>query len=259
MPKVLVCYKWVLDEQDIKINRDDLSLDTSRAKYRISEYDKNAIEEGMQLIEKNGGSLDAITFGTAQVKQSLKDLLSRGPDKAYFIGDPVGEKADAAVTANILAAAICKAGSYDLIICGEGSADAYNQQLAPRLAKILGIPAVTFVNKLEMDGDKVKATRKLGDCTEVVTVQGPAVISVMPEINKPRIPSLKQVLAAAKKPSEELKVDDLGLSDNELTPKVVRVSIQGFVMNRKNVIYKEANQADNVANLVASLAKEGLC
>jgi len=158
-----------------------------------------------------------------------------------------------------LVAAIGKEGFYDLIICGEGSADAYNQQLAPRLAKILGIPAVTFVNKLEMDGDKVKATRKLGDCTEVVTVQGPAVISVMPEINKPRIPSLKQVLAAAKKPSEELKIGDLGLSDDELTPKVVRVSIRGFVMNRKNVIYKEANQADNVANLVASLAKEGLC
>jgi electron transfer flavoprotein beta subunit len=259
MPKILVCYKWVLDEQDIKINANDRTLDISRAKYKISDYDKNAVEEASLLVEKLGGTVEALTFGTNTVKNSLKDLLSRGPDRAFYIGDPLAEKADAFVTANILAAAAKKIGEYDLIICGEGSADAYNQQVAPRLAALLEIPAITYVRQLAVEGSRIVATRKLGNCTEVVTVEGPAVISVLPELNKPRIPSLKQVLGASKKPSSEIKVTELGLAQEELMPKVISLSVKGFVMNRKTNIYKESNQADNIDKLIASLAKEGLC
>ncbi|MDF2873755.1 MAG: fixA [Sporomusa sp.] len=258
MQKLLVCYKWVLDEQDIKITG-DLSLDTSRAKYKISDYDKNAIEAGALLAEQHGVSVEALTFGTAAAKQSLKDALSRGLDKVYWIGDAVAEQADAFVTANVLAAAIKKAGQFDLILCGEGSADSYSQQTAPRLAALLGIPAITFVQQLTVTDGQVTATRKLGDCTEEVTVTGPAVISVLPEINKPRIPGLKQVMGAAKKPSEELAVADLGLAAEALAPKVRSLSVKGYVMDRKKVIFKEADQADNVAKLVASLAQAGLC
>lgn len=258
MQKLLVCYKWVLDEQDIKI-AGDLSLDTGRAKYKISDYDKNAIEEGALLAEMHGAGVEALTFGTAAAKQSLKDALSRGLDKVYWIGDATGEQADAFVTANVLAAAIKKIGQYDLILCGEGSSDSYSQQTAPRLAVLLGIPAVTFVQKLTVVDGKVVATRNLGDCIEEITVTGPAIVSVLPEINKPRIPGLKQVMSAAKKPSEEIKISDLGLEAGELSPKVSVLSVKGYVMDRKKVIFKEANQADNVAKLVASLAQEGMC
>ncbi|MBP2634519.1 MAG: fixA [Firmicutes bacterium] len=257
MQKLLVCYKWVLDEQDIKI-AGDLSLDTGRAKYKISDYDKNAIEEGALLAELHGISVEALTFGTDAVKQSLKDALSRGLDKVYWIGDAASEQADAFVTANVLAAAIKKLGQYDLILCGEGSADTYSQQTAPRLAALLDIPAVTFVQKITVADGKVIATRKLGDCIEEVTVTGPVVISVLPEINKPRIPGLKQVMAAAKKPSEEVKVSELGIAAEALTAKVRAVSRKGYVMDRKKVVFKEAAQADNVAKLVASLAQHVL-
>lgn len=258
MQKLLVCYKWVLDEQDIKI-AGDLSLDTARAKYKISDYDKNAIEEGALLAEKHGVTVEALTFGNAAAKQSLKDALSRGLDKVYWIGDAAADQADAFVTANILAAAIKKVGQFDLILCGEGSSDSYSQQTAPRLAALLGIPAITFVQQLSVADGCITATRKLGDCTEEVTVTGPAVISVLPEINKPRIPGLKQVMAAAKKPSEEIKLADLGLSAEEITPKVSCLALKGYVMDRKKVIFKETSQADNVAKLVASLTQEGLC
>ena len=90
-------------------------------------------------------------------------------------------------------------------------------------------------------------------------MDGPAVISVLPEINKPRIPSLKQVIGASKKPSAEIMLTELGLEQKDLMPKVTVLSVKGFVMNRKNIIYKEPNQADNIAKLVTSLTKEGLC
>jgi electron transfer flavoprotein beta subunit len=255
----LVCYKWTLDEQDIKVKPEDLSLDSSRAKGKISDFDRNAIEEATLIVEKNGGAIDALSYGAPSVKQSLKDVLSRGPEKVYWIGDSSAESADAKVTASVLAAAIRKLGQYDLIVCGEGSSDLFNQQTAPRLAALLGLPCLSFVQKLTLDGNFVKATRNLGDCLEVVTIKTPAVISVLSEINKPRIPSLKQVLGAAKKPNEEIKIADLGLKAEEIQPKAVRKSVKGFVMQRKNVIYKESSAADNVAKLKVSLVSEGLC
>jgi len=258
MAKILVCYKWTLDEQDIKINAENQSLDTSRAKYTISEYDKNAVEEATLQMEMNSANVDVLTFGNSKVKQSLKDVLSRGPEQAFYIADDLADSADAYVTANVLAAFIRKHGPYDLVVCGEGSSDAYNQQIAPRLGALLDIPAITYVCNLEMDGSTVRATRKPTDCTEVATVSGPAVISVLPEINKPRIPSLKQVLGAAKKPSTEIKLADLGLSDGELQSKARRIEVKGFVMSRKNNIFKDSDQGKNIDQLISSLAAEGL-
>jgi electron transfer flavoprotein beta subunit len=258
MANIIACYKWVLDEQDIKINPGNLALDTSRAKYKISEYDRNALEEAVLQAEKGGASVASLTFGTSAAKQSLKDALSRGPEKAYWVNDAAAATADGFVTANVLAAALKKIGAYDVILCGEGSADIYGQQVGPRVATLLGIPAITFVTEIKIEGNKVTATRKIGDCTEDVTAEFPVVITVLPEINKPRIPSLKQVLGAAKKPVTEWKLADLGLAAEELAPKNKIKSIKGFVMSRKNILYKEGTPAENVAGLVASLAKEGV-
>ncbi len=258
MPTIIACYKWVLDEQDIKINPGNLALDTGRAKYKISEYDRNAIEEAVLQAEKCGAHVASLTFGTSAAKQSLKDALSRGPEKAYWVNDAAAETADGFVTANVLAAALRKIGEYDMIICGEGSADTYGQQVGPRVATLLGIPAITFVTEMNIEGNKVIATRKIGDCTETVTAEFPVVVTVLPEINKPRIPSLKQVLGAAKKPVTEWKTADLGLSAEDLAPKNKIKSIKGFVMSRKNIMYKEGTPAEKVAGLVASLAKEGV-
>ncbi len=258
MPKLLVCYKWTLDEKDIKVNPDDLSLDASRAKGKISDFDRNAIEEASLIVEKQGGTVDALSYGTSAVKQSIKDVLSRGPNKVTWIGDASADTADAFVIAEVLAAAIRKTGPYDLILCGEGSSDMFYQQTAPRLGQLLGLPCLTFVQNMTLEGDVLTATRKLGDSIEQVSVKGPAVVSVLSEINKPRIPSLKQVLGAAKKPNQEIKLADLGLTPDQLKPKAVRKSAKGFVMNRKNVIFKESDAAANVAKLAASLAAEGL-
>ncbi|MBP2641964.1 MAG: Electron transfer flavoprotein alpha/beta-subunit, partial [Firmicutes bacterium] len=83
MPTIIACYKWVLDEQDIKINPGSLDLDISRAKSKISDYDRNAIEEAVLLGEQSGAEVASLTFGSSKAKQSLKDALSRGPAKAY--------------------------------------------------------------------------------------------------------------------------------------------------------------------------------
>jgi electron transfer flavoprotein beta subunit len=258
MAKIAVCYKWVPDEQDIRINTSDRSLDFSRAKLKISDYDRNAIEEAALISEKTAGSeVSALTFGAA-VKNSLKDVLSRGPDNVFWLADDAAAKADGFVTANVLAAMLKQSGKYDLILCGEGAADTYAQQVGPRVAALLGIPVVTFVREIRIEGNKVFAVRKLGDCTETVVAEFPVLCTVLPEVNKPRIPGLKQVLSAAKKPQTEMKLADLGLTAADLTPKTSVVSIRGYVMNRKNVVMKDGTMAERVAKLADALVKEGV-
>lgn len=258
MPDIIVFYKWVPDEQDIKINPATQALDFSKVKYKISEYDRNALEEATLLGQQQGGSITAMTFGTAGAKQSMKDVLSRGSQKAILINDEAAAGADAFVTANVLAAAVRKAGKYDLILCGEGSADTYAQQVGPRLGELLGIPVITYVIALKIDGDKVIATRKVGNCTEVATAAFPVVVTVLPEINKPRIPSLKEVMGAARKPMTEYKIADIGLPSEALTPKNTVKVIKGYVMNRKNVICKDGTAAEKATSLINHLAKEGV-
>ncbi|KJS22908.1 MAG: electron transfer flavoprotein subunit beta [Clostridiaceae bacterium BRH_c20a] len=232
MKKIVACYKWVVDEADIRVEGKERSLSFDRVKYKISEYDRNAIEAGALLNEEKGCQFLAVTCG-ANVETSLKDVLSRGPESIAYVNDGALGEADSLVTSKVLAGIIKKVGEIDLVICGEGSSDGYSQQVGPRLAALLGYASVTFVNKLELTEDGIRAERKLEDGVEVVEVTGPAVVTVLPDINKPRIPSLKQILAAKKKTAEKLGLDAIGLDSVVLKEKTL--SISGTVMERKNI------------------------
>ncbi|MDR1320278.1 MAG: electron transfer flavoprotein subunit beta/FixA family protein [Gracilibacteraceae bacterium] len=256
MPNIVVCYKWVINEQDISVKEDTLELNCSRAKYKISDYDRNAIEAAVRLCEKYGGSVRTVSYGDENVKASLKDALSRGPAEAYWIEDPSSITADSYVTANVLAAAIGKTGAYDMVVCAEGSSDTYAQQTGARLAALLNVPAVTYAMELDWQDGNIIVKRKLADIVEILQMKGPVVISVLPEICEPRIPGLKQVLAAGKKPSTRLNVSELSLSDEQLKPKNRLIKIKGAVSERKHVLIKEEDMAKNVDKLLEYLRVE---
>jgi electron transfer flavoprotein beta subunit len=251
--KVIACYKWVLDEADLRIDPKSRGLITERAKSKISEYDRTALECGVQLAEAQGGDVIALTAGTAEAKKSLKDVLSRGPAEVFYVNDEAMAKTDPSVTAKVLAAAVRQIGEYDLIACGEGSSDGYSQQVGIRLAQNLGVPVITFVNKLEVDGRVFLAERKLDEGIEVVEVDLPAVVTVLPDLNVPRIPSLKQILAAAKKPVREVTLKDLGLEGAQITPKLVRREVLGTVMERKRI--RVEGEAENIATQTLEILK----
>ena len=154
MLKIVACFKWVVDDADIRVDAGSHKLNLDRAAYKISAYDRNAIEEAVVLQEKHGGSVVAMTVAQPGAKPCLKDSLSRGPDSACFINDPCCADLEPSQTVEILARAISAKTDYDLIICGEGSGDIYAQQVGPALAEKLGIPCVTWVNKLSYNEDE---------------------------------------------------------------------------------------------------------
>lgn len=252
MLRIITCFKWVIDQADIKPAPGSRELALERAAYRISDYDRFAIEEAVILQEQYGGSTAAITVGTPAARKSLKDALSRGPEKAYFVNDSSFDNLEPSQTSSILASAIRTGLEYDLIICGEGSGDLYAQQVGPRLAEALDIPCTTCVSKLTIYGQQLIAERKVEDGIEVVAIPLPALVTVLPEINVPRIPGLKDTLAASKKPVLEITAADLGQS---FEPCLQTISILAATMERSGVKY--TSEPGDISKFVDTILKTG--
>ncbi len=251
--KIVACYKWVADEADIRVETGNRMLNFDRAKYKISEYDRNALEVGCELQKNHGYEFVAATCG-AQVENSLKDALSRGPEKVFYVNDERLAQADGRMTAKILAGIIRKIGNVDLVVCGEGSSDEYAQEVGPRLAALLGYASCTYVNKIVVGAHGFQAERKLEDGVEVVEINGPAVITVLPDINTALIPSLKQILGAKKKPATKLTLEDIDLTGADCIPRLKTLSILGTVMERKGVCMNP--DGTSIQEAVVNLAKQ---
>jgi electron transfer flavoprotein beta subunit len=209
MPKIIACFKWVIDEAYIRKGSSG-TLDFSSVDYKLSDYDRNAIEEAARLKGSHGGEVIAMTVGTPDATKGVKDALSRGPDQACFIADAAFNKLEPSQTAAILAEVIrSRIADYDLILCGEGSSDLYAQQVGARLAEHLGIPCISFAQKVSLDGERVVAERRVEEGIDVVSALLPALVTVLPDINVPRIPGVKDTLMASKKPVMMIRSEDL--------------------------------------------------
>ncbi|MFU9004150.1 putative electron transfer flavoprotein FixA [Proteus sp. LHD240705] len=211
---IITCYKSVPDEQDITVNSADSSLDFSRANTKISQYDLNAIEAANQLkTQLEGIQITAMSVGGKSLTnaKARKDVLSRGADDLVVVVDDQFEASLPYQTAVALAAAATKKG-YDLILCGDGSADLSSQQVSLLVGEILNIPAINGINKIvSLSNDSITVERELENEIETLTIPLPAVIAVSTDINTPQIPSMKAILGAAKKPVQQWSVADLGL------------------------------------------------
>ena len=208
---IVAAFKVVPDDQDIQVSADG-TLDYSKAKNTVSAYDLNAIEAAAQLAAANEGSnVVAVTVGGADIDDSKlkKNILARGVDELYMTADDACKGLDAHAAAAALADLVAKAGEYDLILCGDGSADDYAQQVDVQLADALGLPVVTAVSAVSVEGAVATCDRMLETQLQTVQVDLPAVISVVPDIALPRIPGMKDILAAGKKPSSVNAASDV--------------------------------------------------
>ncbi len=208
MPNIVACFKWVVDEAYIRKGASG-SLDFSTVDYKISEYDRNAIEESVKIKGACSGNVAAVTIGAPEASKGVKDALSRGADQAFFVSDPSFKQLESSQTAAILGEVIKSRIPYDLIICGEGSSDQYAQQVGPRLAEILKIPCISYIQKLTVEGGKIVAERRVEEGIEIVEAPLPALVTVLPDINIPRIPGVKDTLMASKKPVITIKKEEL--------------------------------------------------
>ncbi|WP_144140931.1 putative electron transfer flavoprotein FixA [Providencia rettgeri] len=252
---IITCYKSVPDEQDIIVNSSDGSLDFSRADTKISQYDLNAIETANQIKAQQADSkVIALSIGGKALTnmKARKDVLSRGPDELVVVIDDQLEHALPHQTAITLGAAAQKVG-FDLIICGDGSADLNAQQVSILLCETLQVPAINGVkNIVSITADTVIVERELEDEIETLSLPLPAIIAVTSDINVPVIPSMKAILGAAKKPVQAWTMADIGL-DN-----VAALSSQSIAAPKQKVrqrIIIEGDGDDQIAQFAEHLRK----
>ena len=251
--KVAVCVKHAVDETELKIDSSGKPL-LNGAVSRMSAFDKNAVEEGLRLKAAHQGEVVIFTVGPSESKKTMKEALAMGADKGVLVTSDTSA-IDTMRTAGLLAAAIKRAGPFDVILCSEGSSDTYSGQVPPMLGEMLGSAFVGYARKLEVNGQTARLERSLEDSVEVVEAPLPLVASVVSEINEPRYPTLIQIMQAGKKPLEELNGEQL------LPPGAYRQatlsSMSAQQSTRKRVLL-EGTPDEAAAKLVDALFKDGV-
>ena len=207
---IVVCIKQVPDTADVKIDPKTNTLIREGVVSIINPFDMYAIEESLRLKEKLGGKVTAITMGPPQAENALREAMAMGVDAGILVSDRAFAGSDTWATSYTLALTLKKIGDYSLILCGKQASDGDTAQVGPGIAAHLDLPQITYVRKIdEISAEHVIGERLLEDGTEVIRAPVPCVLTVVKEINEPRLPSLKGKLAARKAQIAHWKAADL--------------------------------------------------
>lgn len=217
--RIVVCVKQVPDTTDVKINSETNTLIREGVASITNPFDEFAVEEGLRTREKYGGEVHVISMGPPQAIEVLKNALAVGVDKAYLVSDRAFAGADTLATAYTLSKTIEHIGGADLIFCGKQAIDGDTAQVGPGIATRLGIPQLTYVSKVrEINPEKKKVVveRLLENGKEVVESSLPALITVIKDINEPRLPSLLGIKKAARAQIPTLTAKDINADENRI-------------------------------------------
>jgi electron transfer flavoprotein beta subunit len=215
--KIIVCLKQVPNTTEIKIDPVTNTLIREGVESILNPFDLYAIEEAIRLKEQHGGTITAISMGPPQVEVALREAVSLGVDEIVLLSDRKFAGADTWATSYTLAAAIRKIGEYDIIFAGQQAIDGDTAQVGPGIAAHLDLPQVCFIRKIESySGHSMLVQRLMEDGYDRLEIPLPAVVTVVKEINTPRLPSLRGKM---KSKSVEMKVwncADLNLDEQDV-------------------------------------------
>ena len=204
--RIAVCIKRVpVMDVKFRIAGDGKSIDETGLKYDVNDFDLWAVEAALQLREKTGdGEVAVFSIGPDAVQEQIRKALSMGADRGVHLkadragGDPLS-------IARALAAEL-KVTPWDVIFFGKVAIDSADQSVGPMVAELLGLPCVSAIASLEIANGKGTAKRELEGASEIVEFPLPVVLTVDEGLNKERLPSLKGIMAAKKKPLESRPV-----------------------------------------------------
>ncbi|MFH2035643.1 MAG: electron transfer flavoprotein subunit beta/FixA family protein [Candidatus Zixiibacteriota bacterium] len=183
----------------------------------VNPFDEYAVEEALKLKEAYGGKVTVLTVGSEKAESALRACLALGVDEAILISDPAFNKSDPQALGKILSAGIKKIGAYDLVLAGKQAIDSDAAQVPPAVAANLELPQIMFVKKVDSVSDgKAVFWRTTEEGYDIIETALPAVVSVVKEINEPRLPSLKGKMAAKKAPITKWTAGDIGLDGSNV-------------------------------------------
>ena len=192
---IIVCIKQVPETTEVRINPETNTLMREGVKSIINPFDMYAIEEAIRLKERFGGKISVITMGPPQADSALREAISMGADDGYLVCDRAFAGSDTWATSYTLAGAIKKLGSFDLIICGKQASDGDTAQVGPQMAEKLGIPQITYYEKLvELTDKTIRVRRNVGNGWEILEARLPVLLTVVDTANEPRSAAAKRMM-----------------------------------------------------------------
>jgi electron transfer flavoprotein beta subunit len=217
--RIIVCIKQVPNTTDVKIDPKTNTLVREGVESVINPFDMYAIEEAIRLKERLKGTLDVtttiITMGPPQAESALREAISMGIDEAVLVSDRAFAGSDTWATSYTLAETIKTLGEFLVIICGKQASDGDTAQVGPGIAAHLDLPQLTFLKKIEeINKEKIVAERLMESGYDVIASSLPAVITVVKEINEPRLPSLKGKMKAKSAVIKKITKKDIAVKDN---------------------------------------------
>lgn len=253
--KVVICCKLVPCSEDVRVTESGI-VDSAKARWRISDYDLQALQAGVDVASQVGAKAIALIAGSESITSNTlkKDVLSRGVDELYEIVDESFQYADTRRISHVLAEGVRKIGA-ELVVCGEGSADRNAQQVGVQLGECLGWASVNAVDHIDVEGKTLKLDRSLEYEIEELELSLPAVLAVTTSINSPSLPGMRSILAAAKKPQVELSGTDFDLGE-ESSVEVLR-TFSPAEPERKNIVFK-GDISESALQLVSALKQDGI-
>jgi electron transfer flavoprotein alpha/beta subunit len=258
---IIVLVKQVPDTSEVKINRETNTLIRDGVPSIINPYDMYAIEEALRLREKHGGKVTAFTMGPPQAAEALKEAVSLGVDDVVLLSDRSFAGSDTWATSYALSRGIKKLGDFDLIIAGKQAIDGDTAQVGPETADMLDIPFVAYIKKIEqVDGKKMVAERLMDEGHDVVEITLPALITVVKEINQPRVPSLKGKMKAKSLKVTTWNAKDIGADDSKCglkgsPTKVVKI-FPPVPRGRREIL--TGSMEEQIATVIKKLKEQSL-
>ena len=225
----------------------------------VNGFDLNAVEAALQLRDVGEDvEITVLSVGTGFVMDAMKKPLAMGADRLVLVDDPSLDGIDSTATVKVLAAAIEKDGPFDLILGGRQAADWDQAHVTLGLAEVLGLPLVSLVQKLKINGDSVALQRVIPDGYQVITAPVPSVLTITNELGEPRYPNLRGIMQASRKKPESLSLADLGLSNDDLAPKLKLKKLYVPESNRQVELIEGEDEADSGKKLALRLREEKL-
>ena len=258
--EILVCVKRVPDtaENEIEVNRDGSDIERDDLVYSVNEWDNYAVEEAILIRDKVGGSVTVITVGDDESEEVLRREMAMGADNGLLLCDDAFEGSDGKGVASLLKAAVDK-GKYDLILTG-AQADGGAAEVGGMLAAMLDYPYASLVNKIEVDGDKLKVGREIeGGNQEMNEIQLPCVLSIQTGINEPRYVGIRGIRKVASVEIPQHGAADLGVDAASVGAAGARVKrLDYFVPEMgEGADMLEGSTEEIVAKLIELLKAKG--
>jgi len=226
---IIVCIKQVPDAKDVRLDPKTNTMAREGVESIMNPFDRHALEEAVRLKEQHGGTVTVVSMGPPQAETVLREAVACGADAAVLVSDRAFAGADTWATTYTLGKAIMKNGPFDLIVCGKQAIDGDTAQVGTGLAKRLDIPYVSYVRKITgFERGVLSLQRLMDDGYDEVEIPLPGLLTVVKEINEPRVPSLKGKMKAKSLSIKTLNAEDIGADPDSIglpgsTTQVVKV------------------------------------